>query len=53
MSIMNIPIRDNIKYVLEEIFSHNKLPHTCSKLILIKLLLKLATERTHIFQYQF
>ena len=49
----NTPIHDTIKYILEEIFTHNKLPHICSKFIFKKLLLKLATESTYIFQSQF
>ena len=48
----NFPIH-NIKYFLEEIYAHNKLPHIFSKLIFKRLLLKLATESTYIFQSQF
>ena len=28
----NVPIHDTIKYILEEIYTHNKLPYICSKL---------------------
>ena len=49
----NVPIHDTIKYILEEIYTHNKLLHICSKLIFKRLLLKLATESTCIFQSQF
>ena len=49
----NVPIHDTRKYILEEIYTHNKLPHICSKLIFKRLLLKLATESTYIFQSQF
>ena len=49
----NIPTHDTIKYVLEEIYTHNKLPHICSKLIFKRLLLKLETQSTYIFQSQF
>ena len=49
----NIPIHHTLKYILEEIYTHNKLPHICSKLIFKSLLLKLATESTYIFQSQF
>ena len=49
----NVPIHDTIKYILEEIYTHNKLPHICSKLIFKRLLLKLATESTYTFQSQF
>ena len=38
----NVPIDDTIKYILEEIYTHNKLPHICSKLIFKRLLLKFA-----------
>ena len=43
----NVPIDDTIKYILEEIYTHNNLPHICSKLIFKRLLLKFATERTY------
>ena len=42
-----------IKYILEEIFPHDKLPHICSKFIFKRLLLELATESIHTFQSQF
>ena len=48
-----IPINDTIKCILKEIYIHNKLPHICTKLIFKRLLLKLATESTYNFQYQF
>ena len=46
-------VHDTIKYILEEIYTHNKLPHICRKLILKRLLLKLATESGYIFQSHF
>ena len=46
-------VHDAIKYILEEIYTHNKLPHICRKLILKRLLLKLATESGYIFQSHF
>ena len=49
----NIPIHYIINNILEEIYIHNKLPHICSKLILKRLLLKLATKNIYIFQSQF
>ena len=36
----NVLIHDTIKYILEEIYTHNKLPSICSKLIFKILLLK-------------
>ena len=38
----NIPNHDTIKYCLEEIYTNNKLPNICSKLIFKRLLLKRA-----------
>ena len=49
---MNVSIHDTEKYILEEIYTHNKLLHICSKLIFKRLLLKLATKSTYIFQSQ-
>ena len=43
----NVSIHDTIIYILKEIYTHNKLPHICSKLIFKRLLLKLTTE--HIY----
>ena len=40
----NIPLKETIDYILEQIYVHNKLPIICSKLILRKLLEKIATE---------
>ena len=48
-----VPVRDIIKYILEEIYTHNKLPHIGNKLVSKRLLLKLATQSTYIFQSQF
>ena len=45
----NVLIHDTIKYILEEIYMHNKLPPICSKLIFKILLLKLVTESTYTF----
>ena len=49
----NVPIYYIINNILEEIYIHNKLPHKCNKLIFKRLLLKLATKSTYIFQSQF
>ena len=48
----NAFIHDIIKYILEEIYTHNKLPHICRELIFKRLLLKLVTESICIFQSQ-
>ena len=45
----NIPILETIDYILEEIYDKNKLQPICSKLIFKRLLLKLTTESTFIF----
>ena len=34
----NVPIRETINYILDEIYVKNKLPEICSKLILKRLL---------------
>ena len=49
----NVPIADTITYILEQIYDHKKLPSICSRLIMRRLLEKLATESTFIFQSQF
>ena len=46
----NVPIDDIIEYILDEIYIHKKLPKLCSRLIMKRLLLKLTTENTFIFQ---
>ena len=40
----NIPLKETIDYILEQIYVHNKLPIICSKLIFCRLLEKLTTE---------
>ena len=49
----NVPIKETIDYILDEIYVHNKLPKICSRLIFKRLLLKLTTESTFIFHSQF
>ena len=49
----NIPIKDTIEYIIEQIYTHKKLKHFCSKLIFKSLLLKLATECTYTFNHTF
>ena len=39
----NIPLKETIDYILEEIYVHNKLPFICSKLIFCRLLEKITT----------
>ena len=46
---INVPIRETIHYILDEIYVKKKLPKTCSKLIFKRLLLKLTTENTFMF----
>ena len=50
---LNISIHDNIKYILEEIYTHNKLPYIRRKSIFKRLLFKLVTKSTYLFQLQF
>ena len=45
----NVPINDTIDYILQQIYDNNKLPILCSKLIMKRLLYKLTTESTFIF----
>ena len=40
----NIPLKETIDYILEQIYVHNKLPIICSKLIFRRLLEKITTE---------
>ena len=42
----NIPIEETINYIIEQIYVHKKLTPICSKLILRRVLIKLATECT-------
>ena len=54
----NVPIQETIDeiyviYILEEIYVKNKLPKICSKLIFRRLLLKLTTENTFMFTFDF
>ena len=42
----NIPINETIDYILDQIYNKKKLKAICSKLIFIRLLLKLVTEVT-------
>ena len=44
---------ETIDYIIEQIYVHNKLPKLCKKLIFKRLLLKLTTENTFIFQKRF
>ena len=43
----------HLKYISAEIYTRDKLPHICIKLIFKRFRLKLATESTYIFQSQF
>ena len=45
----NVPINETIEYILNKIYVHNKLPKLCSRLIFKRVLLKLTTESTYMF----
>ena len=45
----NIPLKETVNYVLDQIYVPNVLPQICSWLILKRLLMKLATEVTFTF----
>ena len=49
----NILINDTIDYILDKIYVQHKLKPICSKLILKRLLVKLSTEVTFIFNSKF
>ena len=49
----NIPIIETIDYIIDLICNQHKLPIICSKLIFRRLLLKLTTENTFIFQSKY
>ena len=49
----NIPIEETINYIIEQIYVHKKLTPICLKLILRRLLIKLATEYTFKFNNRF
>lgn len=49
----NIPVEDTINYIVTKIYDENKLPIICTKLIFTRLLQKLTTESTFIFQGKF
>ena len=48
-----IPVRETINHILTEIYNHHKLKTMCGKLILKRLLLKLTTESTFIFNIKY
>ena len=49
----NIPVKETIDYIMNEIYVNQKLKPMCSKLIFKRLLLKLTTESTLIFNTKF
>ena len=49
----NVPVNETIDYILQEIYVKEKLPKTCSKLIMKCLLLKLTTENTFMLNSNF
>ena len=42
----NIPLKETIDYILEQIYFHNKLPAICRKLIFCRLVEKITTENS-------
>ena len=49
----NVPVHETIEHIINEIYVENKLPKFCSKLIFKRLLFKLTTENTFIFNSKF
>ena len=49
----NIPIKETIDYIVEEIYTREKLPKICTKLIFTRLLTKLTSENTFVFNSTF
>ena len=49
----NIPLIDTINFILDEIYVNKKLQPICSRLIFKRLLMKLTTESTFIFNGTF
>ena len=49
----NVPVHETIDYILQEIYVKEKLPKICSKLIMKRSLLKLATENTFMLNSNF
>ena len=49
----NMPVRETINYTLSAIYNHQKLKPMCSKQIFKRLLLKLTTESTFIFNIKY
>ena len=49
----NIPLMETIEYIIKQIYTENKLPKICSKLIFKRLLIKITTECTFLFNNNF
>ena len=49
----NVPIQDTIDFIISEIYTNQKLKPICTKLIMKRLLLKLSSESTFMFQSKF
>ena len=49
----NVPIKDTIDFIINEIYTEMKLKPICTKLIMKRLLLKLSSESTFMFQSKF
>ena len=52
-SFTNIANRDTMEYIIEQIYTDKNLKSTCSKLVLKRLLIKLATECIYTFSDKF
>ena len=49
----HVPVHETIEYIINEIYEENKLPKLYSKLIFKRLLVKLTTENTFMFNSKF
>jgi len=49
----NIPLKETIEFILEEIYDNHKITPICSRLVFKRLLFKLTTECTFIFNKKF
>ena len=52
-SFINIPVKETVNDILDQIYVHKTLPQICSRLIFKRLLMKLATKVTFTFNNKF
>ena len=50
---LNIPVKETVNYILDQIYDHKTLPQICSRLIFKRLLMKQATEVIFTFNNKF